>query len=489
MNLPEEDTIIQTNDIVAIKKETIRKNKNLIDSVRRCHTDDKNLIAKMSNVSWPTINNFLSTNSNLENGYSNLIVYSDEKFEVNPNYGLFLGIAVGARETKVSFVTMAFDALSDELIAKYELQDLYNKLYSIDRLVVKVSEEPSYICYETKNDLFYISHMCNEIITEVLDFFSNSNGLNLLGVGITFPGIIDKHDLKVCFCPNISCLNGVHLLDVLYDSTLDILSKRSISLCIAHDTLAITVYEKENLYKSHDLYKFRNKDNVVCLYLGMGVGLGTIINNQLLRGNTNSIGEIGHIPSISIEALKPNEDTHNKEYFDDYYRYKISEESHFDKTTITSDSADKCHCAIDNCIEKMIRVNVFNSANIDDYIDKTTSKHLKEFDKEHPYRYSVLKHYLQYLFNIIINLFNPDLLILSGKILNSISALRADKHTLKQSSAIYFPAYNCDIINGSDRIDCVAIGAAILAYYKLAESNGTNDADGMEFNVGWDKKI
>lgn len=477
------------------KKEIIRKNKMLIDSVRRCQTSDKTLLAKISNTSWPTINNFLSSYTNNNKPGHDLIINENDKYVVNPSYATYLGIAVGARETKVTLIGMSFDKPTEELSDKYGLEDFFERLKGISKLIVKRSSQKNMVCFETKNELWYLSHMCNEIIKVALEFFAKSCDLNLLGIGITFPGIIDKKDLKVSFCPNISCLNGVYLLNVLYDEILEDLTNNSISLCIAHDTLAITVYEKENLYKRSNSDKYKNRDNVVCLYLGVGLGLGVIINDQLLTGNNNSVGEIGHIASPSIELLDPQKVFASEEsqscnetekYNYDYNNYKISDKIPVENR-INVEDAERCHCRLDDCIERMIRTNVFNSTTIEQYIQKTQSEYLEHFDEEHPYRYAVLKHYLSYLFNIIINLFNPDLLILCGKLLNSINALRSDKYALKQSTSIFYPASNCEIINGDDSPDCVAIGAAILSYYKLVESDGTNNTTGMQFNISWNK--
>ena len=495
MSLTEVATSLEKSAENAIKKEIIRKNKVLIDSIRRCNTSDKTLLAKVSNISWPTINNFLSSYTNKNEIGHDLISSVMDKYVVNPSYATYLGIAVGARETKVTLIGMSFDKPTEEMSTKYSLETFFKKLKEISKLTVKPSSQKNMVCFETKNELWYLSHMCNEIIKVALDFFSQSHSLNLLGIGITFPGIIDKKDLRVSFCPNISCLNGVYLLNVLYDEVLEDLNKKSVSLCIAHDTLAITVYEKENLYKRSDSDKYKNRDNVVCLYLGVGLGLGVIINDQLLTGNNNSVGEIGHIASPSIEELKPEKifdlekiqiDEEIKNYNYDYNNYKISDNIETEKR-INVEDVERCHCRLDDCIERMIRINVFNSTTIEQYIQKTQVEYLVRFDEEHPYRYTVLKHYLKYLFNIIINLFNPDLLVLCGKLLNSINALRSDKYALKQSTSIFYPASNCEIINGDDSPDCVAIGAAILAYYKLVEGDGTNNTTGMQFNISWNK--
>ena len=451
------------NSIVAEKADIIRRNKIILDAIRRCHSDDKSFIAKTANVSWPTVNTFLSKYT----GETQIVINDGTAYRMNLDYALFLGVAVGARETKVTLVTLDFDGITEEFLKKHHLKDFFNILRGFDDLHPKKSEQyldycETMVCYETKNDLDYISRMCNKIIRSAINYFSGHEKLNLLGIGLTFPGIISKEDLQINFCPNINCLNNVYVLNLLHEDIIVEMNRQSISLCIAHDTAAITVFEKENLYKSDIHHIHQDKENIVCLYLGMGLGCGIIINNQLLSGKTNSIGEIGHIPAPPIdEKLLEKQDT-----------------------VITS----LCHCKEDNCLEKAIRVHVFGASTPEQLIQTTTLEYLQDFHIKYPDRYEIFKHYLRYIFTIIIDFFNPDLIILSGRILNSMTELKTDAYMLKQSSGISLPAANCCILNGSDRPDCVAIGAGILAYYKLIESNQRNDVSGMNFNVRWNKK-
>lgn len=466
---------LHISKITEQKRTDLRKYKTLIEAVRRSNSGDKNLIAKTAGMSWQTINNFLSNYT----GENKPIIENNNIYMVNPTYAVFLGIAVGARETKVTLVDCALNGITEEFSKKYELNKLFEELGNIPALTSKVKN--SYmICYETKNDLAYISHICNDVIRIAIDYFTNKCVLNLLGIGITFPGIVNKDDLQIKFCPNITCLNGVYVLRFLQEDILSEINRNSISLCIAHDTAAITVFEKENLYKSLDKNEYKDMENVVCLYLGMGLGCGVIINSQLLSGKNNSFGEIGHIPAPSINELIPDE---NDELYQDYESYIVKGDEK--EKSIDISKAAPCYCREPNCMEIMIRVNTFNSATPEDLLKKTNPEYLEKFHIAHPYRYKVFKFYLKYLFTIIIDLFNPDLIILSGRTLNSMSALKTDAYVLKQSSAIDLPASECNIINGSDRPDCVAVGAGILAYYKLIESNGKNDVSGMKFNIRW----
>lgn len=474
------DDILDVAKITEQKQQTLKKYKTLINAVRCCKSDDKNTIAKTAKMSWQTINNFLAGYV----GENQPIVVDENIYKVNPDYGVFLGIAVGARETKVTLVDFSLNGITEEFSKKYQLEALFKEL---DKIPTAKSCSSCMICYETLDDLAYISNICNGVIQVALKFFCGKYDLNLLGIGLTFPGIINKNNLQIEFCPNIDCLNGVYILNFLQEELLADINRKSLSLCIAHDTAAITVFEKENLYKSSDKYKYKNLENVICLYMGMGLGCGIIINNQLLSGKNNSFGEIGHIPAPDMNEIICRQDENN------HVKYTKEEqqdkEYYAEEENIDLSSVANCYCREPSCIEKMIRVQVFNSKTPEQLLEKTKPQYLENFHNEHPFRYRVFKQYLKYLFTIIINLFNPDLIILSGRTLNSIPALRTDAYILKQSAGIELPASECKIINGSDRPDCVAVGAGILAYYKLVESNGENDEDGMKFNISWNPVI
>ena len=186
--------------------------------------------------------------------------------------------------------------------------------------------------------------------------------------------------------------------------------------------------------------------------------MGIIVNNQILFGANNSIGEIGHLPAP--DAFKEIE--------------TISREEEQDKiSSIKSNSVSNCYCNISNCIEKMIRTKAFNCKNHSEYAEATTEEKLLCFADEHPFRYRVLKYYLQYICSIIINILNPNVIVLCGKTLNSIPQLKHDKYIIKQSTSLSYSAANCEIINGHERADVVAIGAAILSYYKATNPTTT----------------
>ena len=94
------------------KIKTISENFDLINTIRRCHTSDKKLLAKALDISWPTLNTSLK---NILYDSSGPIIQNDMgEYDVDKSYGFFLGIAVGGTETKVSIIDFSLNPIGDK---------------------------------------------------------------------------------------------------------------------------------------------------------------------------------------------------------------------------------------------------------------------------------------------------------------------------------------------------------------------------------------
>jgi len=126
------------------------------------------------------------------------------------------------------------------------------------------------------------------LIQAILDSVENilkENALDLnavLGLGLGLPGPIDIRRGIVHFFPNIPGWKRVGLKKIL---------ERRIGLPVFIDNDANLMCLAE-----HKLGSARGFMNAVCLTLGTGVGGGIIIEGRLYRGVDNAAGEIGHMP-------------------------------------------------------------------------------------------------------------------------------------------------------------------------------------------------
>lgn len=103
---------------------------------------------------------------------------------------------------------------------------------------------------------------------------------SIVGVGIGVAGQIEKDTGVVNFAPNLNWHN-VHLKENLEQAL-------QTKIIVLNDVRAATWGEW--LYGAG-----KGCDNLVCLFVGTGVGGGIVVDNNLLTGCCNSFGEIGHI--------------------------------------------------------------------------------------------------------------------------------------------------------------------------------------------------
>ncbi len=101
----------------------------------------------------------------------------------------------------------------------------------------------------------------------------------MLGVGITVPGLVERSGGVSMFAPNWGWHN-VPLMQLLQ-------ARIDLPLYLDNPLKAIAVAE---LWFGAG----RGVENLVSLNIGTGVGAGVVIDGELYRGTTNSAGEWGH---------------------------------------------------------------------------------------------------------------------------------------------------------------------------------------------------
>lgn len=108
----------------------------------------------------------------------------------------------------------------------------------------------------------------------------------LMGIGISMPGLVDSH-------------KGINYTYLNFGNkpVRDILQKRfNRPVFIENDAKAAALAE----------FRFglaKNKKNVLVVYLDWGIGLGLILNEKLYRGSSGFSGEFSHIPIVEDGLL------------------------------------------------------------------------------------------------------------------------------------------------------------------------------------------
>jgi len=118
---------------------------------------------------------------------------------------------------------------------------------------------------------------------------AKSNGLRLLGLGISTPGTVDTQEGLLISAPNLHWRN-VPLGKIFSNHT-------SLPIYIDNDANAAALGE-------HLFGVARQVNSFICIYAGVGVGGGLFLNGELYRGVGGFAGEIGHCTFIS-ETFQP----------------------------------------------------------------------------------------------------------------------------------------------------------------------------------------
>lgn len=110
-----------------------------------------------------------------------------------------------------------------------------------------------------------------------------------VGVGVGVAGQIDSERGIVHFAPNIPNFQNLPLQEHLSNQF-------NLPVAVLNDVRAATWGEW-----MHGAGK--GCDDFVCIFLGTGIGSGIVSNGQMLKGYTNSAGEIGH---MTIDLYGPS---------------------------------------------------------------------------------------------------------------------------------------------------------------------------------------
>lgn len=130
-----------------------------------------------------------------------------------------------------------------------------------------------------------LKHSVEEVIDKLADAIRDSiNELGvkpprIIGAGIGMPGIIDTKNGKIIFSAQLGWRN-VDFVEML---------KKRLSMDIIIDNTVKSKALAENLY---GVAKHSRKSALISI--GSGVGSAVVIDGQILRGEMNSAGEVGH---------------------------------------------------------------------------------------------------------------------------------------------------------------------------------------------------
>lgn len=217
-------------------------------------------------------------------------------------------------------------------------------------------------------------------VYNVIDQLRERSKEPITGIGIGFPGTID-HDGKIIFAPNLPVEN--------FDLAQHLESKYNTPVRVGNDVNLGTYGE----YCELDItYK-----NVIGLFPGTGLGGGIVINGELYIGQ-GSAGELGHIVVQKNGVLCS---CGNKGCLESYASKKgiLAYLKHEMK------KGRKTH------LKEEVKLGMVKSSKLKKAYDKNDELVVEAIDR--------FKEYLGMGIGIIMNVFNPDLIIIGGGMIES----------------------------------------------------------------------
>jgi len=142
-------------------------------------------------------------------------------------------------------------------------------------------------CSDPSEDQIAILDRAASLTQHALNF-GLSQGLRPLGIGIGVPGMVDVHQGKLIFAPNLHWSNVPLRL---------IWSQRF--------NLPVFVENEANAAALGEFYfgAAQGVNNFIYLSAGIGLGAGIVLDGKLFRGSKGYAGEVGHMTVVSDGEL------------------------------------------------------------------------------------------------------------------------------------------------------------------------------------------
>lgn len=276
------------------------------------------------------------------------------------------------------------------------------------------------------------NYVINKIANTVSSLLTSHNlsSKDIICIGIGVPGILDVENGISKFSPNFYNWENVNIVKFI-EGTLNI------PTFIDNDV-------RVNLYGERYFGAGKDKDNIVLLTLGTGLGAGIIIDGHILYGATSSVGEIGHM---------------------NMYR-----------------NGRSCKCGSSGCLGRYVsalgmiqtlkdKLDRGEKSIISDWIDhdynKITANMIsKAFDLEDTVAISTLYEtgeLLGYGLVNVINMYNPEIIIIGGGMSKAGDRLLKKTREVIKNHALKISAEACSIVPAELGDSAGMIGAAFYA--------------------------
>ncbi|MGD8780246.1 MAG: ROK family transcriptional regulator [Ignavibacteria bacterium] len=156
----------------------------------------------------------------------------------------------------------------DSLLTRFAIADIDGSIIGTSEITTEAGKKDEFV----KDCIDELKNLCKSLSIDELD-----------GIGVTVTGIVDPKRLIVDYAPNLGW-EDFKIGDVIreYWPELKILT-------IGNDAKSSAL--AESWFGHHEF----NLSNFVFLSIGSGIGSGIVVDNNILNGEFNASGEVGHI--------------------------------------------------------------------------------------------------------------------------------------------------------------------------------------------------
>lgn len=415
---------------------TLLQSQNHLINLIRCNPQiSKTELSNKLKLSWPTIS------TNVSALRQNHILSPEDGIQINSDSFHMVGLSVGGAQIKFCIIGMDFKLLDSSRFFKLVTDlDLFKE--GREFMTKQHKTLTNYVYFKTPEHLFELQRLLDLIIEDICKIVDNQQNynLNIISFGITFTGAVDSVHQRIIKSHNLEILSGKSLSNLLSPNRIDYLEGKNINIYMDNNSTSAVVAEKYNLYSpSNNNYKYKDRRNLMSIYLGAGIGAGLVLNNKLYRGATNFAGEIGHIKVPKYPGLKEN----------------LKEPS--------------CSCGSTDCLDFRIRNDVFEMTKAD--FSNMDSEQIDRYFSENPNKLYVFSYYLGYIINLLNNILNLDIIIFTGKFKIAINRLWLLLNQQINENPLYYIANECQIASSTLGATAPAIGVAICAYFDKVNSD------------------
>ncbi len=302
---------------------TINENElKLLQMIRRNPGCTKSKLATMVEMPWSSAYTAISKLND------KIIIRQDEEcssegnFEtnnykagiyINPNYEYYVGVSVGSSQLKVVLLGFDFSILSiysvNEQVAQH-INAFYKQMKDLD-----FKQHQNSLCQWCKDTPETIEQLSSVLISICENICRlKENGVNIVAINFALPGHIDFYNQKIIstshLCNESNSIKNSSISRLISSSMYDRLCSKNIFVYVDHNVKSSAIAEKEYRF-SHT----SNKEDLIVVYLGRGVGSSMIINGSLFRDVENISGQFGEITVLSNCSLRKLGDVIREDIF------------------------------------------------------------------------------------------------------------------------------------------------------------------------------